>query len=97
MKMKKKKTKNKHRLKNEVIVHLVEDQLQMIERDTCRIYQVYFYVNLFNPLKNSSIVNDRSLNKRTIKKLNRKILSTDRQENEDRIDQFMEENDIQRG
>ena len=71
----------------------------MIERDTCRIYQVYFYVNLLktNPLKNSSIVNDRSLNKRTIKKLNRKILSTDRQENEDRIDQFMEENDIQRG
>ena len=54
-----------HTLQNEVIVHLVDDQLQMIKRDTCRMYQIYFYVNLFNLLENSSIVNEKSLNKET--------------------------------
>ena len=52
-----------HRLKNEVIVHLVDNQLQMIERDTCGMYQIYFYVNLFNPLEDSSIISKKSLNK----------------------------------
>ena len=67
----------------------------MIKRDTCRMYQIYFYVNLFNLLENSSIVNEKSLNKQTIEKLLNEILSIDRQENKYRIDQFMEENDIQ--
>ena len=49
----------KYKLKNEVIVHLVEDQLQEIERDTCGVYQIYFYVNLFNPLENSIIINQK--------------------------------------
>ena len=48
----------KHRHKNEVIVHLVDNQLQMIERDTCRRYQIYFYVNFFNQLENSGIINE---------------------------------------
>ena len=85
------------RLKNEVIVHLIENQLQMIERDLCGMYQIYFYVNLLNPLENSSIFNEKSLNKQTIKKLLNEILSADRQENEYRIDQFTEENNMQRG
>ena len=46
-------------LKNEVIVHLVDDQLQMIEKGRCEIYQIYFYVNLFNLLENSSIINKK--------------------------------------
>ena len=61
------------------------------------MYQIYFYVNLFNPLENSSIINEKILNKRAIEKLLNEILLTDRQENEDRIDQFMEENYIQQG
>ena len=48
----------KHRLRNEVIVQLVDDQLQMIGKDTCGMYQIYFYVNLFNPLDNSSILSE---------------------------------------
>ena len=85
----------KHNLRNEVIVHLVDDQLQMIERDTCGMYQIYLYVNLFNPLENSSIIIEKILNKRTIEKLLNEILSTDRQENENRRKQFAEENYIQ--
>ena len=61
------------------------------------MYQIYFYVNLFNPLENSSIISQESLNTRTIKKLLHKTLSTDREENENRIEQFAKENDIQRG
>ena len=61
------------------------------------MYQTYCYVNLFNPLENSSIVNEKRLNKRTIEKLLNEILSTDRQENENRIGQFTEENNIRQG
>ena len=87
----------KYRLKNDVIVYLADDQLQMIEKDTCGMYQIYFYVNLFNPLENSSIISKKSLNKQTIEKLLNEILSTDRQENENRIEQFVKENNIQQG
>ena len=59
----------KHRLRNEVIIHLVDYQLQMIEKDTCGMYQIYFYVNLFNLLDKNSILNEKNLNKRMIEKL----------------------------
>ena len=49
----------KPNLKNEVIVHLVDDQLQMVEKGRCGMYQIYFYVNLFNLLENSSIINKK--------------------------------------
>ena len=84
----------KHKIKNEIIVCLVNDQLCIMERGTCGMYQIYFYVNLFNPLENSSIINEKNLNKRTIKKLLNEMLSTDRQKNENRIEQFVEENNI---
>ena len=60
------------------------------------MYQTYFYVNLFNPLENSSIISKKSLNKLAIEKLLNEIVQTDRQENGNRIDQFAEENNIQR-
>ena len=66
----------------------------MIEKDTCGIYQIFFYVNLFNPLEDSSIINEKRLSKWTIEKLLNEILTTDRQENESWIEQFGEENDI---
>ena len=46
--------------KNDVAnVHLVDNQLEKIETDTCGIFQFYFYVSLITPLENSSIVNDK--------------------------------------
>ena len=83
----------KHRLRNEIIIHLVDDQLQMIEKDMCGMYQIYFYVNLFNPLESSSILNKKSLNRRTIEKLLNEILSTGKQ-NESRIEAFTQENNL---
>ena len=90
-------TTGKNNLEYEVVVYFVEDQLQMIEKDTCGMYQIYFYMNLLNPLENSSIINKKIVNKQTIKKLSNEILSTDRQENENSIEQFTEEIDIQQG
>ena len=55
-------------LRNKIVVHLVDDQLQMIEKDTCGMYQIYFYINLFNPLDNSNILSEKNLNKRTIER-----------------------------
>ena len=60
------------------------------------MYQIYFYVNLFKPLENSTIINKKILNKRTIEKFLNEVLSTDRQVNENRIEQFTEESDMRR-
>ena len=54
----------KHNLKNEVRVHFVDDQLQKTETDTCWIFQLYFCVNLSNPVENSQIVRDKTLTKK---------------------------------
>ena len=61
------------------------------------MYQLYFYVYLFILLEDSRIINQKSLSKQTIEKLLNEILTTDRQENERRIEQFAEGNDICRG
>ena len=49
-----------HKINDVVTVHLVNDQLQKTKMDTCGIFQLYFYVNLFTLLKNSSIVNNKN-------------------------------------
>ena len=68
----------------------------MIEKETCALCQIYFYINPFNPLDNSSILSEKNLNKRTIEKLLIEISSIDRQENESRIEAFAQENNIRR-
>ena len=68
----------------------------MIEKDTCGIYQIYFYANIFIPLENSGILNEKNLNRRTIEKSLNEILSTNRQKNESRIEAFAQENSIMR-
>ena len=59
----------KHNLKEDVRVHFVEDQLQKTETNTCGIFQLYFFVNLFNPDENSVIIEDKTHTKKTIEKL----------------------------
>ena len=78
-------------------MHLVDDQLQKIEMDTCGIFQLYFYVNLFTPLKNSLIVNDKKLLISTLEKLLNEIFYLDSNKNKNLVEQFAEEKDIARG
>ena len=69
--------------KNDVAnVHLVDNQLEKIETDTCGIFQFYFYVSLITPLENSSIVNDKKLSKSTLEKLLNEFFYLERDKNE---------------
>ena len=71
-----------YKIKDEIQVHLVDDQLQKLNTDTCGIFQLYFYLNLFAPKEGSSIIQDKTLTKLTIKKLLHEIFSTNRDNNE---------------
>ena len=84
-----------HKIKDEIKVHAVDNQLQKIETDTCGIFQLYFYTNLFTPIEGSKIINKR-LSKTTIEKLLNEIFSLDRGKNEKLVEQFAEENNIRR-
>ena len=62
--------------KNQIKIIIVEDQLQELITDTCGIFGLYFYENLFNPLSDSKIINDEfqpKTNKKTIETLLNKI------------------------
>ena len=78
------------------MVYLLDDQIQVIEQDPCGMYQIYFYVNLFRPMENSKIINDKKLNEKTMEKLLNQMFTLDRQRNENRIERFAKENDISR-
>ena len=73
---------------------MADDSLQMIDKDTCEVYQLYFYVKLFDSLQDSSIINEKTLNKNTIEKILNEILSTNKQNNENKMESFIEENNI---
>ena len=73
---------NLHKIKDEVKVHLVDDQQQKLNTDTCGIFQLCFYVNLFTPLDGSSIIHEETLTKSTIEKLLNEIFSLDKEDNE---------------
>ena len=44
---------SKYHSANEIMLHAVDDQLQENSSDTCGIFQLYFYKNLFEPLETS--------------------------------------------
>ena len=41
--------------KKQMKIIIVEDQLQEFTTGTCRVFQLYFYKNLFNPLGDSKL------------------------------------------
>ena len=53
-----------NRIKDQVILHFVDDQLQNETSDTCGISQLYFNKNLFDPLKKRKMINDDTLTKK---------------------------------
>ena len=85
-----------HNIKDSITIHSVDDQLQKLETDTCGIFQLYFYFNLFVPFKNSSIIEDNKLSKRTIEKLLNEIFSLDRNRNEEEMERFAKEKNTRR-
>ena len=57
-------------------------------------FQLYFYKNLFDPLKKNKIVNDNKFTKNTILTLLNEIFSTSDKKNEQMIEQFAKEYEI---
>ena len=79
-----------------VDVFMVDDQLQNIKSDTCGLFQLYFYMNLFLPKQSSKIVNNRTLNLRTINNLLNEIFSKGISQNEIIVENFAAEHNIKR-
>ena len=79
-----------------ITVYSVDDQLQKLETDTCGIFQLYFYFNLFVPFENSSVLGDSKLSKRTVEKLLNEIFSLNRDRNEEEMERFAKEKNIRR-
>ena len=79
-----------------VNVCMVDDCLQDLNSDTCGIFQLYFYTNLFLPQPNSKIINNRHLTMKTIATLLNEIFVLDINENERRVEEFAREMDIKR-
>ena len=76
------------------MVVLVDDKIQEIYFDTCGLFQLYFYKNLFEPDENSKILNDEHLTKKTVETLLNKIFSTNKNKNECKVAEFPEEYNI---
>ena len=79
-----------------VDVFMVDDCLQDLESDTCGIFQLYFYTNLFLPKEDSKIVNNSKLTMKTITTLLNELFVLDINENERRVEAFATELDIKR-
>ena len=79
-----------------VDVFMVDDCLQDLESDTCGIFQLYFYTNLFLPKEDSEIVNNSKLTMKTITTLLNELFVLDINENERRVEAFATELDIKR-
>ena len=72
-----------------VNVYMVDDCLQDLKSDTCRIFQLYFYTNLFLLQPNSKIINNRNLTMKTISTLLNEIFVLERQ-----VEDFAREMDV---
>ena len=81
---------------NWVDIYMVDDRLQNIKSDTCGLFQLYFYVNLFLPKEGSQIVSNRTLTLKIIKNLLNEIFSRDISKNEEIVEHFALEHDIKR-
>ena len=73
---------------------LLDDQLQELTADTCGIFQLYFYKNLFDPVRDSKIIDDEFLTKKTVKTLLNEIFSTNKETNEEEMNLFARKNNI---
>ena len=75
---------------------IVDDRLQDLASDTCGIFQLYFYTNLFLPKEDSKIENNTKLTMKTISTLLNEIFVLDINENERLVESFAKELNIKR-
>ena len=83
----------KIKLRSFVNIWMVEDRIQDLDSARCRIFQLYFYDNLFNPDEKSRIQGETKLNKKTVEMLLNELFSLDDKENEIKMEKFAELSD----
>ena len=71
-------------LRSFINVWMVED----LDSITSGIFQIYFYENLLNPDKNSSIQGETKLKKTTVEKLLNELFSLEDVENEQKMEAY---------
>ena len=80
--------------KKEMKFILLDDQFQELTADTCGILQLYFYKNLFDPVRDSKIIDDEFLIKKTVTTLLNEIFSVNKETNEEEMKLFFRDNDL---
>ena len=75
---------------------MVDNPLQDLQSDTCGIFQLYFYTNLFLPKEGSKIINNSKLTMKTMSTLLNEIFTLDINENEELVESFAKELSIKR-
>ena len=80
--------------KKEMKFILLDDQFQELTADTRGIFQLYFYKNLFDPVRDSKIIDDEFLTNKTVKTLLNEIFSTNKETNEEEMKLFFKDNDL---
>ena len=84
----------KLKLKNFVNIWMVEDRIQDLDSNTCEIFQLYFYENMFNPNQNSKIQNHTKFKKSTVETLLNELFSLDDKENEIKMLEYADKKNI---
>ena len=84
----------KLKLKNFVNIWMVEDRIQDLDSNTCEIFQLFFYENMFNPNQNSKIQNHTKLKKSTVETLLNELFSLDDKENEIKMLEYADKKNI---
>ena len=74
----------------------LNDQLQELTTDTSGIFQLCFYKNLFEPFRDSKIIDDEFLTKKkkTVATLLNEIFLTNKETNEEEMKLFVRDNDL---
>ena len=80
--------------KKEMKIILLDDQLQEPTTDTCEIFQLYSYKSLFDPVRDSKIIDDEFLTKETVTTLLNEIFSKNKEKNEEEMKLFVRDNDL---
>ena len=80
--------------KKEMKIILLDGQLQELTTDTCGVFQLYFCKNLFDSVRDSIIIDDEFLTKKTVKTLLNAIFSKNKERNEEEMKSFVRDNDL---
>ena len=73
---------------------MLDDRLRDLTTDTCGIFQLYFYKNLFDPNSDFKILNHEFLTEKTVTTLLNENFLTNKETNEEEVKLFAKDNNL---